>query len=140
MTPPTPPTYTHSPICLLFETAQSGSESQQKKSSLRHCLNSDGCPCMYGGRAGATAAAHFKRSTSTIPATLFFRLSDMHSKWLGQTCASLIRLFTLLLFFFPSSSPPPSSVSHSWKHKHIHTLRNMPNKRCTMAETLVCVL
>lgn len=70
---------------------------------------------------------------------LFFSDSDMHSKWLGQTCASLIRLFTLLLFFPPSSSSPPSSVSHSWKHKHIHTFRNMPNKRCTVADTLVFV-
>lgn len=40
----------------------------------------------------------------------FFRLSDMHSKWLGQTCASLIRLFTLLLFSPLLLPLPPQSL------------------------------
>lgn len=109
MIPPLPPTPIPQFVYYLRQH-RVGQSSQQKKSSLRHCLKSDGCPCMYGGHAGA-AAARFKRSTGTIPATLFFRLSDMHSKWLGQTCASLIRLFTLLLFFFPLVLPlPPQSL------------------------------
>lgn len=131
------------PLPLLFYSLRSAGQRAAKglarpcmlqRARLSICLPPCLSVCLSGGGGGGSLWAP-AQTPGAVCQTL--HPPDMLSEWLGQTCASPIRLFTRLLFLC-LSFPPQSLILGNVTRGHAS--RKIHNERCTMAETAVCVL
>lgn len=97
--------------CKCAKANQSGSVSHRRNYRCLS-LSQPVVPVYTMGHVGG-AADFSQRPAQQLPC---FSPSDVCSEWLGWTCTSLIRPFTLPLFFFFLLR-----LLHTCKHKHIYT-------------------